>query len=501
MTIPWNVSNGRRWRRSPVTRTSQRPIAATSITRLSAAEGTAFTVPVGTKIDATSRRSLRNRSTRSGFKFSLPTKLRRTSERMLGPVTTWNHRPRAFSTICKGFPPKAMAEMMTFASRHADRKRFLFLKRAPEVLRNQPFNPGQAATLSSKFLEIAPGLVLAKSLSQEFADRSMFLGSDTLDLSTHGCREGNCDRFNRRHKHLPPFWLRSFHNNYEIILFLLQVKGTVQEALEKLDSKLVEEIVNRQSGQTTAATNITNLQTATSNINNIPGTLSETKIDATIARDSEVVGIADAAFTTNAEAAVIADSRISNAISTNVIPDSPSDIGAAPASHDHDATYVNVGGDTMTGELQVPDQAVGPVLDGTNFNVGRTLRDHRNRIAALEGGPNFSQISGQISESQVPQYMRPAAFGTVTTNVAGNVLISNEYNLSGGSLQGECSPGANIVRVFFSTAQPDSSYTVLLSPGIGSFGAGTPAVIAKSTNRFDYCFSTNKPVEVVVYHP
>lgn len=95
--------------------------------------------------------------------------------------------------------------------------------------------------------------------------------------------------------------------------FITFVATNAQEALQKLDQKLADEIVNRQNAVSTVTTNlnneiaargagdaglqgqinavnanITNLQTTTSSINNIPGTLDDGKIASTIARDSEV---------------------------------------------------------------------------------------------------------------------------------------------------------------------------------------------------------------------
>ncbi len=72
-------------------------------------------------------------------------------------------------------------------------------------------------------------------------------------------------------------------------------------------------------------------------------------------------------------------------IDQNIARDS--EVAAAIASHNHDAVYVNVAGDTMTGSLNVPDSSTTPHLSGGNFNVGRTLRNHENRITALESAP------------------------------------------------------------------------------------------------------------------
>ncbi len=256
--------------------------------------------------------------------------------------------------------------------------------------------------------------------------------------------------------------------------FVTFVADDVQEALEKLDGKLAEEIVNRQSGQTTAATNITNLQTATSNINNIPGTLSETKIDATIARDSEVIGIADAAFTTNAEAAVIADSRISNAISTNVIPDAPSDIGAAPAAHDHDAAYVNVGGDTMTGPLNVPDEG-GTALSGGSWNIGRGLRDHETRIDALEGDT--------IQESDIPPSLRPRAWGQMEHIGTTGCRLNSAFHATTGNGTLFWDSDGLPCRVFLDFDFGHTNYVVLLT---GQSSSPTLSLMNGSTFRINY---------------
>lgn len=135
------------------------------------------------------------------------------------------------------------------------------------------------------------------------------------------------------------------------------VASNVLEALQKIDAKLAEEIVNRSN----------------MNINSLPGILNETKIDQTIARDSEVLTIIN-----NLPAGQTIDQ---SHIDPTIMRDSEAD-----------ANYVNVTGDTINGDLQVNGNVgVTGTVDG--YDVSGTFNDHENRISKLEMVRPFAMAS------------------------------------------------------------------------------------------------------------
>jgi hypothetical protein len=196
---------------------------------------------------------------------------------------------------------------------------------------------------------------------------------------------------------------------------------TAQSLLTGLDTGLAGEIFNRQTDRTNLQNQITTLQTATSDINNIPGTLSESKIDSTIARDSEV-----AAAITTAEADDLTTSTnfggdvsgTYNAISvandshnhtgSTISGLSTSDFSSANISQwtndsgyltttTGDSRYVNVTGDTMTGALNMGGNNITNV--GTGSGIGFQVADHETRITALEGVTPKIVLSADIDGS------------------------------------------------------------------------------------------------------
>jgi len=334
--------------------------------------------------------------------------------------------------------------------------------------------------------------------------------------------------------------------------FVTFVADDVQEALQKLDAKLVDEIVNRQAGQVALRTDVTALQTATSNINNIPGTLGVAKggtganLSATgganqFVRQNSAGGAftvgaitdADVPDTITAGSATSLAANGSNCVAGSYsmgvdasgnaegcTPDVDTNSGGTVTSVSAgsgltggpitisgslavdyttlDGRYVNSSdpaGDTMTGELRLPDDASVLYLSGGNFYVGRTLRNHENRLGTLETRPTvpFSSVTGQIAEGQVPQFMRPFAFGNASPP---NSLQSGSYNVA--------SVSGNAVRlsVTFQNAAANANYVVMAVRNGPPVGGNNPLTVEnKTTGGFEISGQTSvlPSVDFVVF--
>lgn len=164
------------------------------------------------------------------------------------------------------------------------------------------------------------------------------------------------------------------------------------------ETELTAAISQEQSDRTTAGTNlqnqidtananITNLQNTTSNINNIPGTLNESKIDPLMARDSEYQA-ADAALqtqiTNEATTRANTDTTLQNNINTAQATANTAVANAATAQATADSK-VSRSGDTMSGTLNMGGNQITNVGNVDGYDVSATLANHENRIDALEG--------------------------------------------------------------------------------------------------------------------
>ncbi len=149
--------------------------------------------------------------------------------------------------------------------------------------------------------------------------------------------------------------------------------------------------------------------------------------------------------------------------------------------------FVQKSGDTMTGELKVPDQT-GIALNAGNFSVGKALRDHETRIAGLEGKDtiSFSKVTGSIAESQVPQFMRPFAFGTV--DFSNGVPNPGALNLTTSAAGVDIGLGDGCINIKFNTAPSSSNYTVSAISNMSSGHAYT-YISGKSPTGFTVCYS------------
>lgn len=259
----------------------------------------------------------------------------------------------------------------------------------------------------------------------------------------------------------------------------------------------------------TNSSNISSLQTTTSDINKIPGTLGEGKIDGTIARDAEVSSAissaqtnletkintaqstADSAASTASTAQSTANTAVSNASTAQTTANNAA-TAAATAQSTADGKLSKSGGGTITGDLQVNGNiGVTGTVDG--YDVSAKIENHETRIGALEGKTKFSDIEGQIAESQVPKFMRPFAFGMLTTNVVGDVTISGSYNMKQptGSAAVQCG-----VTLEFETASEDGNFLVILQEHQNS---AHPRAIDKNKNGFKVCNANPSLVDFVVY--
>lgn len=297
--------------------------------------------------------------------------------------------------------------------------------------------------------------------------------------------------------------------------FVTVVAQNVQEFLEKIDQKLSEEIVNRrnsQEGFTTQTTNLTNLlnterterqsqdttlqNTLNTHINgtntnahtfgNISGQIGDSQIPATITRDSE--------------AASIADARIGNALASNAIPNTPSEIGAASASdltseavarsaadtvlQTNIDSKVSKSGDVMTGPLNVPDPSPAAGLP-SSYVVGRTLGDHEGRIGNIESGrraTGFIPADDSVSISKLRTTLLTS--GTTACNALPTfTVIEESCTPSSGSIAvSALSPGFYfpVITMEDSSVTPTAGGAAIIQPEIRHMllaiaGAGSQA--------------------------
>jgi len=128
------------------------------------------------------------------------------------------------------------------------------------------------------------------------------------------------------------------------------------------------------------------------------GTVAEPRIDSLIARDSEVTAAigthasnASAHHTryTNAEAvaAILAADGVGSGLDADLL-DGQHGSAFATSSHNHDSTYVNVTGDTMTGTLNLPVNGLVAgtnqlVLSGGKVGIGTTTLGAKLEVSDL----------------------------------------------------------------------------------------------------------------------
>ncbi len=106
------------------------------------------------------------------------------------------------------------------------------------------------------------------------------------------------------------------------------------------------------------------------------------------------------------------------------------DVGAAPAVHNHDAEYVNVTGDTMTGPLTLPAQAA-----GTRNNTAATMQMFASEFPVSLGTAGYQRLpSGLIIQWG---YGNPYGVGVQYTsfpiafpNYVFQVMLTNASNAS-----------------------------------------------------------------------
>ncbi len=192
---------------------------------------------------------------------------------------------------------------------------------------------------------------------------------------------------------------------------------------------------------------------------------------------------------------------VDNSITVNDIFQSETD------STSLDSRYVNEGGDTMTGDIAMNDTTC-------NTNLGHNCRVDGVDVSALAADvatiPRvttlpFSSITDSIADTQVPQHMRPFAFGTVTYFTAGDPRnVSHSYNIRQVDFVSSGFAGTGtVVRVFFSTASSDANYAVTVTNAgpvdLSTAPAPAPAIVRKTTTYTDILiFNT---ADVVVFHP
>ncbi len=265
--------------------------------------------------------------------------------------------------------------------------------------------------------------------------------------------------------------------------FVNYIIQNAQEGFQKIDEKIADEVVNRREIQAGLNAHLTPSNTNAHSFSNISGQINGSQIAPG--------AVSGATLTPNS----ITSTQIQdNSILVTDIFQSESD----PTSLD--ARYVNEGGDTINGDLTVNGNVnVSGRVDGVDVS---NLNDLVQSL--LSAITNFSDIQGQVNNSQVPSYMRPLAFGNLRTNSTA-VTITNGYNLLSGSIQGSCLAGNRgiIGRVNFTSALPDTNYIVLLTSTGFASGELPPSPIITSKNQayFEYCQSTDIGTDILVFHP
>lgn len=179
----------------------------------------------------------------------------------------------------------------------------------------------------------------------------------------------------------------------------------------------------------TANNSISALQSVVSSINNLPGTLSESKIDSAITRDGEVVGIAEGSF-------------------------------------------VNQGGDTMSGQLNVPSLSVGGDIGIGGWIYGPHIQlVNTGQIVMPRGNDSYVITSDLWPPSD--DYIACGAWGgldALTVNGGGGDFDSDDHwgpgtaNAIQGSavtwgIVGSNSRGSSkAVRIYCQTSGDDAHY-------------------------------------------
>ena len=229
--------------------------------------------------------------------------------------------------------------------------------------------------------------------------------------------------------------------------FVTFVADDVQEALFKLDAKLVDEIVNRQNGQTTLTTNLSNHTVATTGVHgvgagNVVGTtLTQTLTNKTLT--SPTIGdftnathdhqnaagggtldgaaiasgtIADVRLSANVsklgssiESSEIADDSIVDAdinsaaaIAWSKVDKTgavPGDVGAAPAAHDHAGTYVPVASQMTTCAMSIRSNIIDGSVD--DITPGGDSKECRVYGMVVDFGTGATAMAGQVSVTNI----------------------------------------------------------------------------------------------------
>jgi len=93
-------------------------------------------------------------------------------------------------------------------------------------------------------------------------------------------------------------------------------------------------------------------------------------------------------------------------------------------------------------------------------NLQTTVSNHESRITTLENKPlpDISTLPGQVTEGQVPYFMRPFAFGTATYSSGSNTWsgpLAGAYNVS------NASGSLSAVTITFQNQAPNTNYVVI----------------------------------------
>ncbi len=238
---------------------------------------------------------------------------------------------------------------------------------------------------------------------------------------------------------------------------------------DELNTAIQKEVTDRTTSETnlqnqinTANTNITTLTTGLAN-----EVTARTNGDTTLQN----------AITSEANTRASADTTLQNNINSETSARTTADTNLQNAINGK----VSKSGDTMSGVLNMGGNNITNPGTVDGYSVSGTFSNHETRITNLENKapPTWNDISGQIPDNKVSQYMRPFAFGSVTFNGSG----SPPYSFNGASYNVASLNGNSMfVSVTFQNVAPNNGYTVIAT--YNGNGGNALNVVNRTTTGF-----------------
>ncbi|QQR81660.1 MAG: hypothetical protein IPJ69_06025 [Deltaproteobacteria bacterium] len=286
--------------------------------------------------------------------------------------------------------------------------------------------------------------------------------------------------------------------------------NNVQGVLVELARLLNDEISQRQTLDTNFANHISAGNRSAHSFSNISGTISNAQIaDRAITADKLASGVvsASALADNSIGSSKIADESVTSTDIQNGTIRVEDIFQDEADSHSLDNRYVNEGGDTMTGNLSFDDRSCPEISPGIRRCLvdGVDVSQLNTDFRATQGADiPFSQVSGQIANTQVPQYMRPFAMASVNEPIfSGGSIPTVHYNISRWDGADNCAyPGIGYegkqMVFYFETPSPDDHYLIQIT----NLNATTHTtwVISKNTDHFNICTFGGFALDIIIYH-